>query len=102
MKKLRLEKITLSELSLDEQNNIKGGTHPTTTTISIASLILCSTIATIASKHDATCLTNKPGTQDSCGLCTLPPPAPGQAQLTNQPQINHYLNSDAVMLHFVE
>jgi hypothetical protein len=82
MKKLKLEKIKLSELTLNDQKNIVGGTNPTTTTISIASLMICTTTSVLASSPAATCLTNHPGTQDSCGLCTTNykcplPPIPG-------------------------
>jgi hypothetical protein len=78
MKTLKLEKITLNELTPNEQRDIQGGLvqavaaddNSITVTIPITiSLVFCTTTVTAVTKLSP-CLTADPGHQDSCGLCS--------------------------------
>ena len=66
MKKLKLDKINLSDMNLDEMNKVNGGTAVTWKTV-CGSLIRWSCICYTNACSNLTC---RPGTQDSCGLCT--------------------------------
>ena len=80
MNKLKLEKIKLQDLSPEQQKSINGGDKNntsltvTTSIVPITIGILTETI-TEASKTmcnvscDNNCVSNNPGTQNSCGLC---------------------------------
>lgn len=71
MKKLTIKKIKLAELSLESQRQIKGGdTSPQSVTITITTTVTARTMNTWPGCFTENCLTKKPGTQDSCGLCT--------------------------------
>jgi len=69
MKKLKIDKIKLSKMPIDEQKHIQGGYDGL---ISVVSIITVSarTMNTWPGCYTDNCLTNRPGTQDSCGLCT--------------------------------
>ena len=75
MKKLKLEKLKLNDLSAGDQKNVLGGNvQPaswvtTVTTISIASYLVNSCIECTDTLQNG-CFTQEPGHQDSCGLCT--------------------------------
>jgi hypothetical protein len=74
MKKLKLEKINLSEMTLDEMNTVKGGDEDLGFTWKLVckSLIKYSCAACKPSYNPKDCSLNlscRPGTQESCGLC---------------------------------
>lgn len=69
MKKLKLSKIKLSEMSLEEQSHIYGGYDGTTITVT-ATVAIVETMHTFPGCFSDGCLTRTPGHQDSCGLCT--------------------------------
>ena len=74
MNKLKLEKIKLQDLSPEQQKNINGGKQITTWTIIPVTIgILTETISeasrTMCNVSCDNCVSNNPGTQNSCGLC---------------------------------
>lgn len=76
MKKLKLDKINLSEMELDSMKSVYGGANQQTASITVTTVTVPITIVSaVASCIDCvatlqTCITCKPGNQDSCGLCT--------------------------------
>ena len=88
MSKLQLNKITISNLNPEESNSVVGGTSATTwTTISIISVILSTKCAT-GVPHYTDRLSDRPGSQDSCTLCTpQPQPQPGNGYFEEGPVV---------------
>lgn len=71
MKELKIEKIKLSEMSLEEQRQMEGGEQWVgVITVSVATTTTGRTMDTWPGCNTQDCLTKNPGTQDSCGLCT--------------------------------
>lgn len=73
LSKLKLEKIKLNELSDNELSNIQGGYEqvaPSITVIGTVIVFSAGASCVHCSPTVQSCLTCKPGHQDSCGLCT--------------------------------
>ena len=80
MSKLKLNKITISNLNLEDSTSIVGGRQEASDTIIICSIITSIIFSVVTSSvcpptmsHNTNCLTDRPGTQDSCGLCNPKP-----------------------------
>lgn len=63
MSKLKLNKFTVGKLTPEECANIQGGAETLTPIYTIV-------VTTTECLTREGCLTNHPGTEDSCGLCT--------------------------------
>lgn len=73
MSKLKINRIKLQDLSKDEQKNVQGGGEIqnnkfTTSIVSIPSTVLS---VLVCQPGEPDKLTQKPGFQDSCGLCSV-------------------------------
>lgn len=78
MKKLHLDKIKLSEMNSDEQQNLQGGgglepeppgSAPSITVVGTVIVISASASCVHCNPTVRNCFSNNPGTADSCGLC---------------------------------
>ena len=73
MSKLKLNKITISNLNPEESSSIRGGISWTITTTVLISTVIASSACPETMSNNTNCLTDRPGTQDSCGLCNPRP-----------------------------
>lgn len=76
MKKIKIDKIQISDMSPDEKMNVNGGDNAqnqqdvvwTVTVVTVT--VTARTMDGWPGCLSTTCLSKNPGTQDSCGLCT--------------------------------
>ena len=74
MSRLKLNKITVSNLNLEEGSSVLGGRPVITSVVACPGPILTITVCPFPPVSDyVACVTDRPGTQDSCGLCNPRP-----------------------------
>lgn len=70
MKKLKIERINLSEMKPNEMDNVNGGINWRTTVLKQITKRIIQYTFLGGPCVSSSCLSSNPGTQDSCGLCT--------------------------------
>lgn len=70
MKKLKIDKINLSEMKFNDMDNVNGGFDWRTSIIKQVTKQVIKYTFLGGPCVSCDCLSSRPGTQDSCGLCT--------------------------------